>query len=208
MRIGSLERAAYAAGFALLCVWLAVTVGGRSQARQAVAAFETDLAVDKSDWSPQRVAAYAAAAPAPTTPPLAILRIPRLKLTVPVLEGTDEHLLNRGVGHIPETAGPGEDGNIAIAGHRDGFFRSLKDVEAGDTIELETPGAQVRYVVERTWIVDPEDVWVLNPTDAPSITLVTCYPFYFVGSAPRRFIVRGVRSEDHATGPAGLATRN
>ena len=126
--------------------------------------------------------------------PLAVLRIPRLKLAVPILEGIGALVLDRGAGHIPDTARPGEPGNIGIAGHRDSFFRSLKDVKAGDEIELATRGARERYVVERTWIVDPDDVSVLEPTSAPSMTLVTCYPFYYVGSAPRRFIVRAVRA--------------
>jgi sortase A len=100
----------------------------------------------------------------------------------------------RGGRTYPDTALPGEPGNIAIAGHRDGFFRSLKDVRAGDVIELSDAGRPSAYVVEGTWIVQPDDVSVLDPTTAPSITLVTCYPFYFVGSAPQRFIVRATRS--------------
>jgi sortase A len=113
---------------------------------------------------------------------------------VPVLEGTDDWTLNRAVGHIEDTATPGSSGNCGIAGHRDGFFRCLKDIANGDVLELEGRDRVDRYVVERTWIVDPEDVSVLDPTPAPSITLVTCYPFYFVGSAPQRFIVRAVRT--------------
>ena len=110
-----------------------------------------------------------------------------------VLPGTDDATLDRGLGHIEDTALPGGVGNAGIAGHRDGFFRGLKDILPGDTIELDTLDRKEIYRVERTWIVDPSDVSVLDPTPAAAITLVTCYPFYFVGSAPQRFIVRAVR---------------
>src|SRR6185503_18622734 len=103
--------------------------------------------------------------------------------------------LDRGVGHIEHTAAPRSDGNSGIAGHRDGFFRGLKDIGSGDAIELETLGEREVYRVDRMWIVDPTDVSVLDPTPTPSLTLVTCYPFYFVGSAPQRYIVRAVRTE-------------
>ena len=110
-----------------------------------------------------------------------------------MLSGTDDYTLDRAVGHIEDTAQPGADGNSGIAGHRDGFFRGLKDIIPGDVIELDTLQGKDVYRVERTWIVNPEDVSVLDPTSAPALTLVTCYPFYFVGSAPKRFIVRAVR---------------
>jgi sortase A len=115
---------------------------------------------------------------------------------VPVLEATDDVSLNRAVGHIADTARPGTDGNSGIAGRGDGFFRGLKDITPGGAIQLETLRATEVYRVERTWIVDPEDVSVLDPTPTRSLTLVTCYPFYFVGSAPRRFIVRAALAED------------
>lgn len=120
---------------------------------------------------------------------LAVLRIPRLRLEVPVLEGTDEFTLNRGVGRIAGTAQPGEGGNLGIAGHRDGFFRPLKDITAGDSIELVTTSGTDVYAVDRVRITTPADVSALRPTTKPSLTLVTCYPFYFVGAAPKRYIV-------------------
>jgi sortase A len=122
-----------------------------------------------------------------------VLRIPKIRLEVPVLPGTDDHTLDRAAGHIEDTAQPGMDGNSGIAGHRDGFFRGLKDITPGDVIELDTLQGTDVYRVERTWVVKPEDVSVLDPTPTPALTLVTCYPFYFVGSAPERFIVRAVR---------------
>ena len=111
---------------------------------------------------------------------------------MPVLPGTDDRTLDRAVGHIDDTALPGADGNSGIAGHRDGFFRGLKDIAEGDVIELETAKVKEVYRVERTWVVDPEDVSVLDPTPTRALTLVTCYPFYYIGPAPRRFIVRAV----------------
>ncbi len=116
-----------------------------------------------------------------------------------MLPDTDDSTLDRGVGYIQGTARPGTDGNLGIAGHRDGFFRGLKDIAPGDMVELDTIERKDTYRIERTWVVDPEDVSVLDPTPTASLTLVTCYPFYFIGSAPRRFIVRAVRVAD---GPA------
>ena len=116
-----------------------------------------------------------------------------------MLPGTDDRTLDRGVGYIEGTALPGTNGNLGIAGHRDGFFRGLGEITPGDVIEVETLQETGMYRVERTWVVNPDDVSVLDPTSTPALTLVTCYPFYFIGPAPRRFIVRAVRVED---GPA------
>lgn len=120
---------------------------------------------------------------------IAVLRIPKLSLEVPVLDGTDAITLNRGVGRIQGTALPGQRGNIAIAGHRDGFFRGLKDIHAGDEIELLTAQRTDIYIVDRTVIVDPNDVSVLENGATPALTLVTCYPFHYIGNAPRRFVI-------------------
>ena len=125
-----------------------------------------------------------------------MLSIPRIRLEVPVLQGTDDWTLNRAVGVIEGTPLPGSPGNSGIAGHRDSFFRVLKDVVTGDLMTVETARATETYRIERIWIVDPTDVSVLDPTESPSITLVTCYPFYFVGSAPQRYIVRAVRHQN------------
>jgi sortase A len=150
---------------------------------------------DQSLWSPERITAWRKALTESAAAPLAVLRIPKLRLEVAVLPGTDDRTLDRAVGHIDDTALPGADGNSGIAGHRDGFFRGLKDITEGDVIELETSKAKEVYRVERTWIVDPEDVSVLDQTPARALTLVTCHPFYFIGPAPRRFIVRAVLSK-------------
>jgi len=192
------ERVAWAVGVVCVVGWSVAYIDGVVGKRRELDRFgalqrsglrEPDQP-DQTLWSPERIAAWRNVVNTPGAAPLAVLRIPRLRIEAPVLEGTDEIVLNRGLGHIDETAAPGADGNSGIAGHRDGFFRGLKDIVVGDVIELETLHGTDAYRVERTWIVNPEDVSVLDPTPTRSITLVTCYPFYFVGSAPQRFIVR------------------
>ena len=140
-------------------------------------------------WSVKRIEAYHMSLVASVPPPLGVLRIPSIDLEVPVLEGTDDLTLNRGVGHIDGTSALNEGGNVGIAGHRDGFFRGLKDVHVGDTMDVYSEKGNLRYVVDEIVIVPPEDVSVLAPRSKPTLTLVTCYPFYFVGSAPLRYIV-------------------
>ena len=148
-------------------------------------------AVDFRLWSEKRIAAYRDALAKQFASPLAVLRVQRLSIEVAVFPSTDELALNRGVGWIAGTARPGEPGgNIGIAGHRDGFFRGLKDISVGDSLTLDLGSQTAQYVVDEIKIVDPTDVTVLAATPSPSLTLVTCYPFYFVGDAPRRFIVR------------------
>jgi len=154
-------------------------------------------------WSEKRIEAYKASFSSQFPPALAVLKIPAINLEVPVLQGTDDLTLNRGAGHIDGTAIPGGDGNIGIAGHRDGFFRGLKDVHEGDEVELFTQNSTDRYIVDEILIVAPEDVSVLQPTTKPSLTLVTCYPFYFVGSAPQRYIVRASIANSTVRGKAG-----
>ena len=121
------------------------------------------------------------------------IEIPRVGVSTIVLEGVDNTTLRRGAGHIPETSLPGEGGNVGIAAHRDSFFRALKDIRKNDIIRLETLQGTFSYRVEWTQIVQPEDTQVLAATGSPALTLVTCYPFYYVGSAPKRFIVRAQR---------------
>lgn len=141
-------------------------------------------------WSEKRIAAYEQSLAKKFDPPLAVLRITKVGLEVPVLEGTNDLILDRGVGHIQGTVLPGEDGNVGIAGHRDGFFRVLKDVKPGDAIDVIETHRTDRYIVDRIVLVRPEDVSVLQPRSGPSLTLVTCYPFYYIGSAPQRYIVQ------------------
>lgn len=132
--------------------------------------------------------------------PLGRLEIPRIGLSVVVAEGTSSRVLRRAAGHLPETPLPGDlgaaSGNAAIAGHRDRHFRPLKDLEVGDTIRYQSPAGTAQYRVEWTRVLQPSDTWVLRPTDRPALTLITCYPFYFVGNAPERFIVRAYAVEE------------
>jgi sortase A len=118
------------------------------------------------------------------------IEIPRLGMSAIVREGVDDSTLRRAVGHVPQTALPGESGNAALAAHRDTFFRPLKDVRKGDRITVKTLDGVHEYRVTETRVVTPDDVSVLAPTMNRTLTLVTCYPFNFVGTAPKRFIVR------------------
>ncbi len=153
-------------------------------------------APDQSLWSPTRIAAWQASAPQPL---LAVLEMPALDLEVPVFQGDME----RGPAWIDGTARPGQAGNAGISGHRDGYFRALKDAAVGDRLSLRTADGVQRYVVDDIRIVDPLDVEVLDPTDTQTVTLVTCYPFYFIGSAPQRYIVRARLDESTATAAIG-----
>jgi sortase A len=141
-------------------------------------------------WAAERIAAYKSSLALMQERPLGILSIPRLRLIAPVFEGTDALTLDRGLGRIRGTAKLGEFGNTGIAGHRDGFFRSLKDVAVGELIEISTGREHKDYFVHRIIIVDPSDVSVLKSGTATEITLVTCFPFYMVGEAPYRYVVQ------------------
>jgi sortase A len=123
------------------------------------------------------------------------IEIPRVGVSAVVLEGVDTKALRRGVGHIPETARPGV-GNVGLAAHRDSFFRGLKDIRKNDIIRLQTLEGSFQYRVEWTEIVKPEDTEVLADNGTSELTLVTCYPFYYVGSAPKRFIVRAQQVDE------------
>jgi len=123
------------------------------------------------------------------------IRIRRLGVSVVVVQGESEAIFQRAVGHLSGTALPGNEGNVVLAGHRDTFFRPLKDIRDGDRITLETPEHDFEYVVESTSIVRPDDVGVIEPSGGHTLTLITCFPFYYVGPAPNRFIVVARESE-------------
>ncbi len=148
-------------------------------------------------WMFQQRATRTLEHPSTTVPPpdglIGRIEIQRLGMSVVVAEGTDESTLRRAVGHIVGTALPGQIGNVGIAAHRDTFFRPLRNIHHDDIIMLTTLGGEYRYRVVSTKIVAPDDVAVLNSDGTQILTLVTCYPFYFVGSAPNRFIVRAAR---------------
>jgi sortase A len=202
-----LERILFAFGLALLLLWGAAWIHRTVLSRAALATFaanrltlpspvglsmrdpQTGGTVNFALWSSKRIDAFKNSLVAKTTPALAIVRIPKISLDVPVFEDTDDLTLNRGLGRIIGTAHVGQPGNLGLAGHRDGFLRGLKDVQLGDTIELALPQQTDTYTITRIQIVNPDDVSVLSPTQTPTLTLVTCYPFYFIGSAPQRYIV-------------------
>lgn len=200
-----IETTVWAVGIVLLSTYAALRVSADLDRRAGVQAFQatrylaleqapairlgraTDE-VDQSLWSPTRVRALRQTALREI--PEGLLRIPALDLVVPIYSGTSSSELDRGAGHVQGTAALDSEGNVAIAGHRDGFFRTLSRVRRGQTLYVETLHGTRRYRVTETRIVTPSDTSVLAPTARPSITLITCYPFYFIGPAPRRFIVR------------------
>jgi sortase A len=191
------ELLLWALGLGCLVTSAGFYLWGIVSARRTVAVFESAIPFaasrsqpDLSLWSPKRIQAWKDSFSRAAPEAMAVLRIPKINLEVPVLEGTDDWTLNRAVGHIEDTAAPGGPGNAGIAGHRDGFFRGLKDVVTGDALELKIPQGTTHFRIERIWIVNPDDVSVLDPTPTAAVTLVTCFPFYFVGSAPQRYIVR------------------
>jgi sortase A len=199
-----MELTAWGLGLLLLATYGTMRVHGGVMQRQDLQRFnqaKQDAVstipgeIDTSLWSETRIEKYNRSLEHDSPLPLAMLRIPSIRLEVPVLDGTDDFTLNRAVGRIAATARPGEPGNIGIAGHRDGFFRDLKDLSPGDVIELVTLHETARYTVKEIRIVSPETVEVLDPTSEPTLTLVTCYPFYFIGPAPQRYIIRAVLLE-------------
>ena len=207
MRFQRIELVLLAVGLSLFAAWGAARFHTAISSKTAIAQFEaaeadhpaystsssldptTSSPVDFRLWSPKRIAAYKDSLASKSDLPLAILRIPKINLEVPVFNDTDDLTLDRGVGRILGTARVGEPGNLGIAGHRDGFFRGLESIGPGDVIELVRHRHTDRYVVNEIRIVRPEDTSVLNPKELPALTLVTCFPFYFVGHAPKRYIV-------------------
>jgi len=201
------ERVFLGIGLVLLALWGGVWIFRTVSSGAAVTRFEMDQKqgadinstpavgpvagsrVNFNLWDPKRVQEYLSSVNLTASRPLAVLRIPKIDLEVPVYNDTDDLTLNRGVGRIIGTAQVGGRGNLGIAGHRDGFFRGLKDLAVGDEVYLDRTGQTDIYAVANIEIVSPTDVSVLKATQLSSITLVTCYPFYYVGSAPQRYIV-------------------
>lgn len=149
-------------------------------------------AADTSLWNAKRITDYEESLQVETAPPLGILTINKLNIQVPIYNGTEEFILNRGAGRIKGMGKMDEDANLGISAHRDGFFRGLKDIKVGDDIQIQTTRGVEDYAVSEINIVPKTDVSVLDPTTVKSLTLVTCYPFYFVGNAPKRYIVTAI----------------
>jgi sortase A len=218
--LGWVEAGLYLGGIAMLAIFFLLRFEGEEQRAAGVDAFhasveasavqlqlasrQVELAGQEAGaglqaavaapnlelWADKRIREYRESLLVEADAPLAVLTIAKLDIEVPVYNGADDFNLNRGVGRIKGTARVGADGNLGIAGHRDGFFRGLKDIALGDGIDLLTAAGTETYTVSSIDIVDPLDVSVLAPTGQKSLTLVTCYPFYYVGHAPQRYIVR------------------
>jgi sortase A len=214
-----IELSLIGVGATLLVVFILLRTYGAAGAVLGRASFEVARAdstrlraptvsgrIDFRLWSEKRIKAFRESIVKRLQPPLALLSIPRIGLEVPVFNGTNEEVLNRGVGRIIGTAHMGERGNLGIAGHRDGFFRALKDVQSGDAVELIAATRTFVYQVDNVAIVAPEDVHILDDRAVPTITLVTCYPFYFVGDAPQRYVLQcSLKENNQLTG--GSQTR-
>jgi sortase A len=180
--LGWTRRLLFAAGVSLLAYCAYVMVDARAfQAKE----FEQLLA--------GRAASPGISTPAAAGGLIGRIEIARLGFSAIVVEGTSAKTLRRAIGHIEGTALPGQSGNIGLSGHRDTFFRPLRNIRRNDTITVTTLLGQYRYRVLSTKVVRPSDVAVLEPTGNEILTLVTCYPFYFVGPAPSRFVVRAER---------------
>jgi sortase A len=190
-----MSRALIALGLACLIFYSIVTVHTwRSQAA-AKSRVEQMISIER----PTVVRRYVpdASKPLKTGELIGRVDIPRLGLSAAVAEGDDDKTLVKAVGHLPDTPLPWERrGNVALAAHRDGLFRSLEGVRLNDDVRVVTSRGEFRYRVTKTHIVNPDDVWVIAPTDTPTITLITCYPFAFIGNAPQRFIVKAELVED------------
>ena len=145
---------------------------------------------DKVLWNATRITDYEDSLKVDMAPALGILTIEKLDIQIPIFNGTEDLPLNRGVGRIKGMAKMDEVGNLGIAGHRDGIFRGLKDIQTGDDIEIQTTRGVENYTVSSITIVPKNDISILAPTEDKTLTLVTCYPFYFVGHAPKRYIVK------------------
>jgi sortase A len=186
------ERTLPAVGALALGYCLAVFLGAKFYQAMEARNFARELRLDEGN-EPAHVDSVAHVATPHKHGVLGRLEIPRIGVSVMVVEGVDDSDLKRAVGHIPGTALPWESGNVGIAGHRDTFFRPLRSIQRDDEITVSTLQGVRRYRVVSTNVVKPEDVRVLYPAGGDSLTLVTCFPFGYVGSAPKRFIVRGER---------------
>ncbi len=196
-----IERGLLATGIALGAWCAAVLVEARfhnaAAAREQLIVTQTAVPVLPGEGDSAGPREHASSAPAPGTL-LGRIEAPSVRMSAAVLEGSDDATLSRGAGHIEDTPFPGENGNIGIAGHRDTVFRPLRRIKVGDPLTLTADGRTYYYKITKTMIVGPDDVYVLDPTPQPTLTLVTCYPFEFIGHAPKRFIVQATRTNTPA----------
>jgi len=201
----AVEYGCWALGAALVLFLLGSGAVAQYAYHSALLAFDQDRRPgldyrepDQSLWAPARVKSYQQQRWSLATPPEAVVRIPRLGLEVPVFPGATDFNMTRGAGRLEGSPRFGEPGNVGVSSHRDGWFRRLQDIELGDEIVVDTREHRFHYVVEEIRITDPTDTTVLWPGAVPEVTLVTCYPFYFLGNAPQRFVVRAeLRAEEY-----------
>ncbi len=190
----ALELGMWSVGVLLTAV--ALTTFLRSEVRASQA---EELLPDMQLWSESRKAAYLEAIESEPAPLLGTLHMPSLDITVPVYDTASDLNMDRGSGVIDGMSYPHEPGHIGIAGHRDGFFRALKDAQVGEVLILQTINGEKRFQIDELLIVEPDDSHYLQDTVEQRLTVVTCYPFYFAGSAPQRFLVRASPVENSAT---------
>ena len=212
LRFRWLQRGFLVLGLLLLALWSKTYVESRGFQSAESKKLEAALREAESGQSKVGLSNAAFVGPPASDPPehateqegvLGRVEIPRLRITAMVAEGTDVKTLRRAVGHITSTALPGDAGNCALAGHRDTFLRGLGGVRVNDVIRIVTLEHTYTYQVEWSEVVEPRRVDVLDSTDTRSLTLVTCYPFAFVGRAPQRFIVRA-RQVEEVAGSTGI----
>ena len=168
-------------GAGLLAIWLGITLESR--------AFQDRMA-RRLDTLAHGRSAHATRDEARVTGLIGRIEVPRLGLSAMVIEGTGRRALRRGVGHVADSPLPGESGNVVLAGHRDTYFRELKDIETGDLIRITTPDGKYAYQVDSILVVTPDRGDLIADTPQSELTLVTCYPFYWVGPAPKRYVIR------------------
>jgi sortase A len=193
------ERRSNAARVMLAASWIAIVSGG------ALLAYAAYLTADTAVYQRIQTTSLKSTKPAfarseseQTPPPRSVaigdvigeIGVPRLGMKAIVVEGDSMKILRRAVGHVPGTAFPGESGNAALAGHRDTLFRPLRNIRLGDTITFDFPGRQLRYEVRSSQVVTPDETRVLVSTGSKELTLITCFPFSYVGSAPSRYVIR------------------
>jgi sortase A len=187
-----IQRFLFAAGFVILGICGAAWLNSRL--RQAEGNRELDRILSRKATN---------AAPGIAIPDGGLIgrvEIPKLHLSAVVFQGADSSVLDHGIGHVDSSALPGQPGNVVFAAHRDTFFRSLRNIRKGDLVTVTTESGPRNYEVSSTEVVKPNDTSVLDPTAEPTLTLITCYPFYYVGHAPKRFIVRALETENNAWG--------
>ena len=181
-----IQRSLLATGLVILGICGAAWLDSRL--RQAEGNRELDQSLSRKATSP------AAPIVIPDGGLIGRVEIPKLHLSAVVFQGSDSSVLDHGIGHVDSTALPGQPGNVVLAAHRDTFFRSLRNIRKGDLVTVTTESGPRNYEVSSTEIVKPTEVSVLNPTAEPTLTLITCYPFYYIGHAPKRFIVRALET--------------